>query len=206
MERRQEGQNLQIWLRLILMHPRLQEALVKLHKVRDRQVWPERTVVFSECGLEMSAATMKLWSHRLYRTFGMTGCSSHSGRRSFITRAVRKVSEVGGSIRDVQQLAGHVSMQTTLSDNSERHIRFALTPQFSLWLWSVQESSGRILIEHSGFLLSVTSKMTPAPSDSRKTLKPLKIERLFFCVFAKINPIKSMTYAFLERSARMILN
>jgi integrase len=39
--------------------------------------------------------------------------SSHSGRRTFITRAARRVSEVGGSVRDVQQLAGHVSLQTT---------------------------------------------------------------------------------------------
>ena len=43
----------------------------------------------------------------------MTGCSSHSGRRTFITRAARKVSEVGGSVRDVQQLAGHARLQTT---------------------------------------------------------------------------------------------
>jgi integrase len=60
-----------------------------------------------------SAATIRLWFHRLYQTLGMTGCSLHSGRRTFITRAARKVSEVGGSVRDVQQLAGHASMQTT---------------------------------------------------------------------------------------------
>ena len=44
---------------------------------------------------------------------GMSDCSSHSGRRTFITRAARKVSEVGGSVRDVQQLVGHASLQTT---------------------------------------------------------------------------------------------
>jgi integrase len=43
-------------------------------------------------------------------TLGMTGCSSHSGRRTFITRAAWKVSDVGESIRDVQQLAGHTSL------------------------------------------------------------------------------------------------
>jgi hypothetical protein len=43
----------------------------------------------------------------------MVGCSSHSGRRTFITRASGKISEVGGSLRDIQQLAGNASLQTT---------------------------------------------------------------------------------------------
>ena len=99
--------------RPIPMHPLLREALVTLHEKRGDQVQPELAVVYSERGTKMSAATVRLWFHRLYQTLGMTGCSSHSGRRTFITRAARKVSEVGGSVRDVQQLAGHASMQTT---------------------------------------------------------------------------------------------
>lgn len=50
---------------------------------------------------------------RWYRDIGLIGCSSHSGRRTFITNAARKISTVGGSIRDVQMLAGHSSLQTT---------------------------------------------------------------------------------------------
>ena len=48
-----------------------------------------------------------------YQELGLNGCSSHSGRRTFITNAAKKISTVGGSIRDVQVLAGHSSLQTT---------------------------------------------------------------------------------------------
>ena len=48
-----------------------------------------------------------------YRALGFNGCSSHSGRRTFTTNAARKISTVGGSIRDVQALAGHSSLNTT---------------------------------------------------------------------------------------------
>lgn len=48
-----------------------------------------------------------------YTQLGFSGCSSHSGRRTFITNAARKISTVGGSIRDVQILAGHSSLKTT---------------------------------------------------------------------------------------------
>lgn len=48
-----------------------------------------------------------------YRELGFNGCSSHSGRRTFITNAARKISSVGGSLRDVQMLAGHSNLATT---------------------------------------------------------------------------------------------
>ena len=49
----------------------------------------------------------------LYRALGFDGCSSHSVRRTAIMRWARKVSSVGGSMRDVQKLAGHSSLQMT---------------------------------------------------------------------------------------------
>jgi integrase/recombinase XerD len=37
----------------------------------------------------------------------------HFGRRTFITNAARKISTVGGSLRDIQLLAGHSNLTTT---------------------------------------------------------------------------------------------
>jgi integrase/recombinase XerD len=48
-----------------------------------------------------------------FEDMGLNGCSSHSGRRTFITNAAKKISSVGGSLRDVQMLAGHSSLAVT---------------------------------------------------------------------------------------------
>ena len=48
-----------------------------------------------------------------YLETGLIGCSSHSGRRTFITNAARQITTVGGSLRDVQMLAGHSSLTVT---------------------------------------------------------------------------------------------
>ena len=61
----------------------------------------------------MTPLSIVVWFNRAYRFLGLDGCSSHSGRRTFITQAARLVHTAGGSLRDVQLLAGHASIQTT---------------------------------------------------------------------------------------------
>ena len=99
--------------REIPVHPDLKAALVALQAHRDDLAVPERPVVHSERGPGMSANSVTVWFHRLYKGLGMDGCSSHSGRRTFVTKAAHKIVEAGGSLRDVQQLAGHTSLATT---------------------------------------------------------------------------------------------
>jgi integrase len=67
----------------------------------------------SERGPQMTAVSIVNWFAGAFRAVGLEGCSSHSGRRTFITRAARVVHRAGASLRDVQLLAGHRSIQTT---------------------------------------------------------------------------------------------
>jgi integrase/recombinase XerC len=99
--------------RVIPMHPDLKAALVALHRERGVRAHSDWPVIHSERDRGLSAGAVAVWFHRLYTGLGMIGCSSHSGRRSFVTRAARRISEVGGSLRDVQMLAGHASLSTT---------------------------------------------------------------------------------------------
>jgi integrase len=99
--------------RHIPIHPDLKAALIALHRDRGDKARPDWPVIHSERDRGLSASAVVVWFHRLYASLGMVGCSSHSGRRSFITRTARKISEVGGSLRDIQALAGHASLGTT---------------------------------------------------------------------------------------------
>lgn len=70
-------------------------------------------IVQTQRGKETSAQVIVNMFKGWYTRAGLIGCSSHSGRRTFITNAAKKISTVGGSLRDVQWLAGHSSLQTT---------------------------------------------------------------------------------------------
>jgi integrase/recombinase XerD len=70
-------------------------------------------IIQSERGGALRPSSVVNWFARLYRELGFEGCTSHSGRRTFITNAARLVFKAGGSLRDVQQLAGHRSIEHT---------------------------------------------------------------------------------------------
>lgn len=97
--------------RRIPMHTELKAALKRLALEYD--VVGDAPVIESERGGRMTARSVVNWFTRAYAVVGLTGCSSHSGRRTFITQAARLVHRAGGSLRDVQQLAGHRSLTTT---------------------------------------------------------------------------------------------
>jgi integrase/recombinase XerD len=70
-------------------------------------------VVTSERGVNTSSYTIVNKFAGWHRALGFTGASSHSGRRTVITNWARRISTVGGSLRDVQILAGHSALSTT---------------------------------------------------------------------------------------------
>lgn len=95
--------------RRIPVHPTLQHALADL--------WPTRTcdtyIVASSRGGRMRPNSIVNWFVAMFHDLNIDGCSSHSGRRTFITAAAKNVHRTGGSLRDVQLLAGHRSIETT---------------------------------------------------------------------------------------------
>lgn len=96
--------------RTIPLHPELAKALKALQKETGADNGP---VIVSERGGAMRADAVVNWFASLYRELGLNGCSSHSGRRTFITKAARNIHRAGGSLRDVQELAGHRSLAMT---------------------------------------------------------------------------------------------
>jgi integrase len=95
--------------RMIPIHRELRCALENLR----RKAAQSECVVTSERGRAMTASSIVVWFNRAFKNIGLKGCSSHSGRRTFVTRAARLVHKAGGSLRDVQLLAGHRSILTT---------------------------------------------------------------------------------------------
>jgi integrase len=97
--------------RVLPIHPELHDALAALRRLAAQSTSDH--VIRSERGGPVKPLSIVVWFNRAFRSVGLKGCSSHSGRRTFVTRAARLVHQAGGSLRDVQLLAGHRSIQTT---------------------------------------------------------------------------------------------
>lgn len=108
--------------RLIPMNTQLRKRLEEYvgerrHNLSDYVIKTERSEKFC-------ANSVAVFFKRLYDKLGLVGCSSHSGRRTFITNCARRISVVGGSLRDVMTLAGHRHIGTTqryVEVNTEAH-------------------------------------------------------------------------------------
>lgn len=100
--------------RTLVMHDVLVEALREALAAGVESEW----VIPSgkngaDQGLKSRAHALKMRINRTYKAMGFDKCSSHSGRRTFITKAAQRASLVGCSLKDVQMLAGHRDLTTT---------------------------------------------------------------------------------------------
>lgn len=96
----------------IWLNKELREALIDYRNSLTSVKEGDR-VIRSERRRDMTAQGIVNLFWGWYRQLGFEGASSHSGRRTFITNAARKISTVGGSIKDVQMLARHSSLSMT---------------------------------------------------------------------------------------------
>lgn len=97
--------------RVIPIHSQLREAIIEWHELQPPA--SNSRIISTERSKQTSPQAIVNMFSRWYEQIGFDGCSSHSGRRTFITNAARKISLVGGSLRDVQMLAGHTSLRVT---------------------------------------------------------------------------------------------
>lgn len=96
---------------VIWLNKELKDALIEYRKSLKSELHTGRIVQVRKREVDAQMIVNLFWNW--YKRLGFSGCSSHSGRRTFITSAAKKISSVGGSIRDVQFLARHSSLQMT---------------------------------------------------------------------------------------------
>ena len=101
--------------RTIPLNKQLKEALRDLYHSYPQAPDHDQHIVFSERGTKMIPCNISHWFKKVFKALRLEGCSSHSGRRTFVTNAAKNIIGAGGSLRDVQQLAGHTSLQMTQS-------------------------------------------------------------------------------------------
>jgi integrase len=98
--------------RQVPMHPRIRELLLTFRAAHPRET---RIAFSSRYGRPrpQSVGAVGKWFERIFEEAGLTGCSSHSGRRTFITHLARTANSFGNSLVDIQRIAGHAQLETT---------------------------------------------------------------------------------------------
>lgn len=99
--------------RVIPLKSDVREALTVYLSQFDPPPNRDDFILRSERGGAMRAQSVVNWFRQMYCELGLAGASSHSGRRHFVTMAARRIVDAGGSLRDVQELAGHRALSTT---------------------------------------------------------------------------------------------
>ena len=81
--------------RSVPMHHQLRIALADLFMLSDQRDWLDPVITSERCRKGIRPQTITNWFHATYKTLGFAGCSSHSARRTFITKAAKSCSLVG---------------------------------------------------------------------------------------------------------------
>jgi integrase/recombinase XerD len=98
--------------RVIPLSQMIRDAL-RIHYDASTRKDPQHRIIQTERSDKVAPQVIVNMFQKWFADLGYEGCSSHSGRRTFITNASKKITSVGGSLRDIQYLAGHSSLQTT---------------------------------------------------------------------------------------------
>ena len=109
----------------VLVSKRLAEQIKKFGKQYKSHVKREDApLIFSAKGGGFNAQTIINLFQKLYEEAGITGASSHSGRRQFVT----ELADKGINARVIQALARHKHLNTTMRyiDINENKMRLAI--------------------------------------------------------------------------------
>lgn len=108
--------------RTVPMNKELKQ-FIELHKPANPN-YKDTIIKFGWKKKKGAAHAMVVWLGRLYESVGLKGCTSHSGRRTFITKAARVANNHGCSLVDIQLIVGHSRLDTTQGYiEPSRHIR-----------------------------------------------------------------------------------
>ena len=102
--------------RIIPLHKDLAVLLAELlsrQQKKNEHFNLTNRIITTERNNKTSPQAIVNFFYNLYKEIGFEGCSSHSGRRTFITIAAKNISLAGGTLNDIRMLAGHSTLATT---------------------------------------------------------------------------------------------